>query len=81
MFSDGDDAGHCSNALTAQKFREATPEERITYRKWLPRHRLLLLCVVVPVGHRDGDLRRHRPDPALESLGCITAGGLAARAD
>ena len=35
MFSDGDDAGHCSNGLTAQKFREATPEERMTYRKWL----------------------------------------------
>jgi hypothetical protein len=35
MFSDGDDAGHCSNGLTAQKFREATPEERVTYRKWL----------------------------------------------
>ncbi len=35
MFADGDDAGHCSNGLTAQKFREATPEERMTYRKWL----------------------------------------------
>jgi hypothetical protein len=35
MFSDGDDAGHCSNGLTAQKFREATPEERTVYRKWL----------------------------------------------
>lgn len=31
----GDDAGRCSNGLTAQKFREATPEERIVYRRWL----------------------------------------------
>jgi hypothetical protein len=35
MFSDADDAGHCSNALTARKFREASPEDRVTYRKWL----------------------------------------------
>jgi hypothetical protein len=31
----GDDASRCSNGLTAQKFREATPEERIVYRRWL----------------------------------------------
>ena len=35
MFTSGDDAGHCSNGLTAQKFREATPEERKVYRKWI----------------------------------------------
>ena len=35
MFRSGDDAGHCSNGLTAQKFREASPEERTVYRKWL----------------------------------------------
>jgi hypothetical protein len=35
MFTSGDDAGHCSNALTAQKFRDAAPEERAVYRKWL----------------------------------------------
>ena len=35
MFTSGDDASHCSNGLTAQKFREATPEERKVYRKWL----------------------------------------------
>ncbi len=35
MFTSGDDAGHCSNGLTAQKFREASPEERTVYRKWL----------------------------------------------
>ncbi|KJC38008.1 hypothetical protein UP09_26445 [Bradyrhizobium sp. LTSP885] len=31
----GDDAGHCSNGLNAQKFRDATPEERTTYRRWI----------------------------------------------
>ena len=31
----GDDAGHCSNGLSAQKYREATAEERATYRKWI----------------------------------------------
>jgi hypothetical protein len=35
MVVDGDDAGHCSNGLTAQKFREATEEERAAYRSWL----------------------------------------------
>ena len=35
MFGDGDDAGHCSNGLTAQKYREATSDERATYRKWM----------------------------------------------
>jgi hypothetical protein len=35
MFTPGDDAGHCSNGLTAQKFRDSTPEERAVYRKWL----------------------------------------------
>jgi hypothetical protein len=35
MFAEGDDAGHCSNGLTAQKFREATTEERAAYRTWM----------------------------------------------
>ena len=35
MFRSGDDAGYCSNGLTAQKFRDSTPEERTVYRKWL----------------------------------------------
>jgi hypothetical protein len=35
MFTSGDDASHCPNGLTAQKFRQATPEERTVYRKWL----------------------------------------------
>ena len=31
----GDDASRCSNGLTARKFREAPPEERVIYRRWL----------------------------------------------
>jgi hypothetical protein len=44
--SDGDDAAHCSNGLTARKFREATPEERSTYRKWL-RGIVFFYCAVL----------------------------------
>jgi hypothetical protein len=46
MFTDGDDAGHCSSGLTAQKFREATPDERATYRKWL-RGMLFFYCALL----------------------------------
>lgn len=35
MSEHGDDAGHCSNGLTAQRFRDATAEERKMYRKWI----------------------------------------------
>lgn len=35
MYTDGDDAGHCSNGLTARRFREANSEERATYRRWI----------------------------------------------
>ena len=31
----GDDAAHCSNGLNAQKFRDATLEERAIYRRWI----------------------------------------------
>ncbi|GKQ55772.1 hypothetical protein [Bradyrhizobium sp. Ce-3] len=31
----GDDAAHCSNGLNAQKFRDATPDERAIYRRWI----------------------------------------------
>jgi hypothetical protein len=31
----GDDAAHCSNGLSSRNYREATPEERATYRKWI----------------------------------------------
>jgi hypothetical protein len=35
MLIDGDDAGRCSNGLTAQKFRGSSSEERAVYRTWL----------------------------------------------
>jgi hypothetical protein len=35
MIGDGDDAGHCSNGLSAQDYRGATPEDRATYRQWI----------------------------------------------
>ena len=35
MIEHGDDAAHCSNGLTAQTFREANGEERVTYRRWI----------------------------------------------
>ncbi|MBR0896087.1 hypothetical protein JQ616_14110 [Bradyrhizobium tropiciagri] len=31
----GDDAAHCSNGLNAQTFRDATPDERAIYRRWI----------------------------------------------
>jgi hypothetical protein len=31
----GDDAGHCSNGLSARNYRGATAEERAIYRKWI----------------------------------------------
>ena len=46
MLMDGGDAGHCSNGLTATKFRDATAEERTIYRKWL-RGIVLFYCVLV----------------------------------
>jgi hypothetical protein len=46
MLTDGDDAGRCSNGLTAQKFRDATPEERLIYRKWL-RGMVLFYCTLL----------------------------------
>jgi hypothetical protein len=35
MHEDGDDAGHCSNGLSARAYRAATAEERAVYRKWM----------------------------------------------
>jgi hypothetical protein len=46
MLTDGDDAGRCSNGLTAHKFRDATAEERVTYRRWL-RGIVLFYCAVL----------------------------------
>jgi hypothetical protein len=35
MQHDGNDAGHCPNAMTARNFRASTAEERAIYRKWI----------------------------------------------
>jgi hypothetical protein len=35
MLGHGDDAGHCSNGLSARNYRGATPEDRATYRQWI----------------------------------------------
>jgi hypothetical protein len=35
MSGHGDDAGHCSNGLSAQKFRAGTPEQSTIYRRWI----------------------------------------------
>jgi hypothetical protein len=45
---EGGRAGHCSNGLTAQKFQEATTEERAVYRKWM-RGVIAFYCVVLLV--------------------------------
>jgi uncharacterized membrane protein YidH (DUF202 family) len=56
MPGDGDDAGHCSNGLTAQKYRESSTEERATFRAWMRGIvafycALLLMAGVVVAGH------------------------------
>ena len=48
MLTDGDDAGRCANGLTARKFREATPGERATYRRWI-RGMVAFYCVLAVV--------------------------------
>ena len=35
LLEHGDDAAHCSNGLNAQKFFDATPDERAIYRRWI----------------------------------------------
>jgi hypothetical protein len=53
---DGDEAGHCTNALTARKFRNASSEERAAYRRWIRRIiffycGLLFIAGVAAVNH------------------------------
>lgn len=35
LLEHGDDAAHCSNGLNAQRFREAPPDERAIYQRWI----------------------------------------------
>jgi hypothetical protein len=57
MLEDGNAADHYSNGVTAKRYREATDEERATYRKWMRGiiafYTLLVLAtgVLVAVNH------------------------------
>jgi hypothetical protein len=46
----GDDAAHCSNGLNAQKFRDATPNERVIYRRWIRRALMLYGLLALAAG-------------------------------
>ncbi len=35
MLDDGGDAGHCSNGLSADNYRDADPEDRATFGAWI----------------------------------------------
>lgn len=60
MPSDGDDAGRCSNGLSAENFRAASAEDRAIYRAWLRGlivfyvALLLLSGTVAFLSYRDG---------------------------
>ncbi|MES5483653.1 hypothetical protein QMZ05_12925 [Bradyrhizobium sp. INPA03-11B] len=41
----GDDAAHCSNGLNAQRFRDAPPDERAIYQRWI--RGAIVSCVVL----------------------------------
>ena len=50
MLGDGDDAGHCSNGLSADNYRAADPEDRATFRAWLRGVAVFYLAVLVLSG-------------------------------
>jgi hypothetical protein len=45
---EGDDCAHCSNGLTASKFRESTDDDRATFGKWI-RGLVIVYCALVLV--------------------------------
>ena len=58
----GDDAGHCRNGLSVQNYREASAEERATYRRWgvgiaVFYSALLLIFGIVAIANDSGDSR------------------------
>jgi hypothetical protein len=77
MFADGDDAGRCANGLTAQKYREATAEERAIYRKWLRFtvvvYGALLMTVVVAVTTYSGSGRTELTDLSVRPSASLRA--------
>jgi hypothetical protein len=50
MLGDGDDAGHCSNGLSANNYRMADPEDRATFRRWLRGVAVFYLAVLMLSG-------------------------------
>jgi hypothetical protein len=62
MLSDGADVGRRSNGRIARKLREATAEERASYRKWMRgviafySVALLVSAVILFVGYSSGGL-------------------------
>jgi hypothetical protein len=64
MQHDGNDAGHCANAMTARDFHASTSEERAICRKWIRGavvlySSLFLICTVIAVvGHSSNSLTR-----------------------
>ena len=50
MLGDGDDAGHCSNGLSANNYRAADPEDRSTFRAWLRGVAVFYLAVLMLSG-------------------------------
>ena len=77
MFADGDDAGRCANGLTAQKYREATAEERAIYRKWLRAtvviYSALLMTVLVAVTTYSGAGRTELTDLSVRPSASLRA--------
>jgi hypothetical protein len=45
---EGDDCAHCSNGLTASKFRASTDQDRATFRKWI-RGMVIVYCALLLV--------------------------------
>jgi hypothetical protein len=45
---EGDDCAHCSNGLTASKFRESTDDDRATFSKWI-RGLVIVYCALLLV--------------------------------
>jgi hypothetical protein len=77
MLEHGDDAGHCSNGLSAQSYREAAAEECAIYRKWirgtiaLYGTLVLIFGVVAIVSYSDTSLTKltnHLGHPTASSL-------------
>jgi hypothetical protein len=50
MLDDGDDAGHCSNGLSADSYRAAGPTDRATLRAWLHSVAVFYVAILMLTG-------------------------------